>query len=312
MKGAYPIVKYPIGIERKLKERSSVPLVAGETEDNPFDFLFPPVTRRPATYPVKILWSLLGFWLLVLCGVVFKLVPATGFVAAIVITVVGVGIALRQMWIDSKITAKKIDRAKALPTPNTKPKPPSTAIDWSDNVRELVRSNQKSTAQVGVSEEHFMGYMLKSLPGQISFGHVYLPEGYSHPYSADIEIILPNGLGIQVEIDEPYVGKTREPHHCWDNDKDTKRDRYFLEQGWIIIRFSERQVVVSPKECCGFIAEVIFGLTQSKSLVKLSQLAKKLEPDPQWSAQQSQLMEKLKTREKYLGAAGLWNDRRKN
>jgi|GEM_PF-1592458 len=308
MKSAYPIVKYPKNIERKLKERSTVLSVVNNEEDNRFDFLFPPVSRQPARYPGKILWGVFGVWLMVLGGIALKLMTTGIFVGALVLSGIGLGVAARQIWIDSKVIGVKNDRAKVLPEPVTPPKKSGhSPIDWTENIKELTRSKETSTAQVGVSEKRFLGQLIESLPGKITFGHVYLPAGYSRPYSADIELILSNGLGLQIEIDEPYVGTTREPHHCWDNDKDTKRDYYFLDQGWVIIRFSEWQVVTNPGGCCGAIAAVIIQLTDDRSLTKLAELGKGLEPDSQWSAQQSSLMEKLKTREKYLRAAGLWN-----
>lgn len=311
-KGTYPIVKYPKNIERKLKNRSKVVAAPKiDIDEDAFAHLFPPLLPQKAKrYPQYVLWGIMSLWVFMLAGVVLKVVSGGVLVAAAVASAVALGFAGKQLWADSKIAAVRVDRSKALSSPTIEQKPTDSAIDWSDNVRELTRSNKKSSAQVGVSEERFLGYMKKLLPGQISFGHTYLPQGYSHPYSADMEIILPCGLGIQVEIDEPYVGKTREPHHCWDNDKDTNRDQYFTGEGWVIIRFSERQVVTNPEGSCGAIASLIFELTQDSKLTDVMNLSKMLKPDPQWSAQQSQLLEKLKTREKYLEAAGLWNTNR--
>lgn len=313
-KGTYPILKYPIKIEQKLKARSKTiiaPQTAAINDEDAYAHLFPPLQpRKPRRYPHYVLWGSAALWVFIFAGVILKVVSGGLLVAAAVVTFASLGVALKQIWADSKITAAKVDRSKALSTPPTEDKPIDSAIDWSENVRELTRSNKTSTAQVGVSEERFLAHMKKHLPGQISFGHTYLPQGYSHPYSADMEIILPCGLGIQVEIDEPYVGKSREPHHCSDNDKDTNRDRYFLAQGWVIIRFSEKQVVTNPEGACGAIASLIFELTQDPCVLKVMGLADTLDPDPQWDSNKSRMMEKLKFREKYLEVAGLWNSNR--
>jgi Protein of unknown function (DUF559) len=308
--GKYPIVKYPTKIEQKLKDRSK-PLVAQvEVIDGDFGSLFPaPPPRKAKSYPQYLLWGLLGCWAFILAGVVTKIASLGLIVAAVVASVVAMGFAGKQLWADSKIVAVRTDRSKVISSASEQKQPKVPMIDWSENVREIVLSNKTSSAQVGVSEKRFLEQMEQHFPGyKISFGHVYLPEGYNHPYSADIEIILPCGLRIQVEVDEPYVGKSREPHHCWDNDKDTKRDRYFTKIGWIIIRFSEKQIVTDPNGCCGAIATLIFQLTRDVAVRETAKLAKTLKPDPQWTAQQSAMMEKLKTREKYLSVAGLWND----
>jgi Protein of unknown function (DUF559) len=306
--GKYPIVKYPPKIEQKLKDRSKAAVIAQvEVSDDDYAGLFPtPPVRKAKSYPQYVLWGLLVAWVFILAGVSVKLVPLGVLTAAVVASVGAMGFACRQIWADTKIVTARQDRSKAIAPPATVP-PKIPATDWSENVKALTRSNKESSAQVGQSEARFLAQMQKILPGKISFGHVYLPQGYNHPYSADIEIILPCGLGIQVEIDEPYVGKSREPHHCLDNDKDTKRDRYFLEIGWIVIRFSEKQIVTNPNGCCGTIARLIFQLTRDPKVLETMKLSKTLDPDPQWSAQQSTMMEKLKIREKYLEPAGLWN-----
>lgn len=310
VKRTYPIVKYPKNIERKLKSRSPVAAVHQvEIDEDVFADLFPaPPARTARKYPQYLLWGLMGLWVLMLGGVAVKVISAGVLVAAVALSAVTVAVAGKQIWADSAVEKVRVDRAKSLSPPVERKELKPSVIDWSENVAEIVRSSKTSTAQVGVSEERFLAHMQKMLPGRISFGHVYLPQGYNHAYSADMEIILPCGLVVQVEIDEPYVGKTREPHHCWDNDKDTKRDNFFTGIGWVIIRFSEKQVVTDPDGCCGAITKLIMELTQDTKLTKVAELADKLKPDPQWSAQQSQMMEKLKTREKYLSAAGLWND----
>lgn len=305
MAGKYPIVKYPKNIERKLKSRSVIVPKASppDIDEDAFAYLFPPPpVRKARKYPQYLLWGLMGLWVIMLGGIIVKAISAGVLIAAVAISSVVVAVAGKQLWADSKIQVKQVDRTKSL-SPPTKGEVKSSVIDWTENVSELVRSRKKSLAQVGASEGKFLEKMQRTLPGKISFGHEYLPEGYNHPYSADIEIILSCGLGIQVEIDEPYVMKSREPHHCWDNGKDTKRDVYFTGIGWVIIRFSEKQIVTDPNGCCGAIAKLMFDLTQDTTLTKIAELADKLKPDPQWSAQQSALMEKIKVREKYLASS---------
>jgi hypothetical protein len=323
-KEAYPIVKIPIGIQKKIdKEKVNVTSKRETKEDidtrDPFAYLFPPPTpKKKAKYPpyILILYGLIPIWLIILTGVILKIIPGIAFLGFIAASIFILIFAFKQMLVDRKIE-KNIHRSLAVANKpviiDSSTSPPifteiSSQIDWTDEIKNITRSSKTSSAQVGVSEKFFLGHLQRLLPNKkINFGHVYLPDGYKHPYSADIEIVLDNGLCLQLEVDEPYDGKSRKPHHCWDNDKDTKRDRYFLSIGWVVVRFSEKQIVTNPKGCCGVIANLIVKLTEDESLKDLAKLGESLERDSQWGEPEARLMEKLKLREKYLAAAGLWN-----
>ncbi len=103
----------------------------------------------------------------------------------------------------------------------------------------------------GYMEESFqkdLTFYSNSLPvkvlGKIS---VHLFDN-SRAYEPDIAIVC-TGLKkiyIDVEIDEPYSGYTREPIHyigCGDR----FRDESMTGAGWIVLRFYERQIKESPK-----------------------------------------------------------------
>lgn len=66
-----------------------------------------------------------------------------------------------------------------------------------------------------------------------------------------------SSLSIDIEIDEPYVGNTKAPHHCIDQGKDDIRNEFFTNGNWVVIRFSEKQVVKYPRSCCKVIASVV-------------------------------------------------------
>jgi hypothetical protein len=314
----YPIVKYPKNIDRKLKARSdSKPMFVEEVSDDLLADLLPLKESKPLSL-VPYHWYALGAFCFIWATTTrlswLNLIPVGMFAASIPLFIASLigcyQLGRRYDRVKHRNSRAILEKKYTLPREHGSQPTKVSSIDWSEDAALLVRSTTKSSAQVGVSEEFFLKHLGKLLPGKICFGHVYLPEGYSHPYSADIELVLSNGLGIQIEIDEPYVGKTREPHHCWDNKKDTTRDAYFLSIGWIIIRFSERQVVSDPKGCCGRIAEIIVELTDDRSLSSLVQKGRKLELDPQWSSHDSSVWEKNKYREGYLEKAGLWNSRK--
>jgi hypothetical protein len=76
----------------------------------------------------------------------------------------------------------------------------------------------------------------------------------SRPYVSDFAYVNDEiGLVLLIEIDEPYTIQNKEPIHLNDSD----RNSFFLELNWIVIRFSEEQILMYPNESCNFISELI-------------------------------------------------------
>lgn len=132
------------------------------------------------------------------------------------------------------------------------------------------------------------------------------------PYEPDIVLQDERdnlNLFIDIEIDEPYDMVNRFATHFKDKDnkgKDDYRNKYFTDRGWIVIRFSERQVHLFPKECCRLIAEVIKDIAPIKFQIpqSLSELAI-VKQESFWNKVQSEKWERQKYREKYLGISGV-------
>lgn len=161
-------------------------------------------------------------------------------------------------------------------------------------------------AQIGVSEPHFKQYLQKY------FG-VYLHPGYKFKlndkfnYSSDFTLILPQGISSIVEIDEPYDGRTKKPHHCSDQSKDERRDNFFLEHNWIVIRFSEFQVCAYPDECCYTIAKEIDFIDSRYNFTNLFEGVGSLPLDSRWNQQQATLMAQRDYRLEYLKKYGIYH-----
>ncbi|MGA9382819.1 MAG: hypothetical protein WBV73_29000 [Phormidium sp.] len=173
-------------------------------------------------------------------------------------------------------------------------------------LKEIVQppaSQGKIEVQQGVSEKHFFVYLCRYFSGFYDFcmGGEFPIPGTSFRYTADFILVhQPTGLAIDIEIDEPYDGKTGKPHHCVDRNKDSQRNRFFLERNWVVIRFSELQVVKYPDACCKAIAKIVFQITGDyRSLVKL-QNVKQLLPHKQWKVKEAVYMSKTKFRNSYL------------
>ncbi len=101
-------------------------------------------------------------------------------------------------------------------------------------------------------------------------------------------------LYIDIEIDEPYDGYFRYPTH--EIEKDETRDQFFIESGWVVIRFTERQVHLQEMACIAYIKDVL----NSISTYHLEETSN-CESETQWSYQQAVQWEKQRYREKYLG-----------
>lgn len=77
-------------------------------------------------------------------------------------------------------------------------------------------------------------------------------------YYPDIVFKTPNGIYIDIEIDEPYNGATGEPIHYISNGLsiDYKRNKFFQEHGWVVVRFAEKQIFDNPRTCVEFLIQL--------------------------------------------------------
>ena len=167
------------------------------------------------------------------------------------------------------------------------------------------RGTNKKEAQKGVSEKHFMGFLKRYFPDcEIVTDYFALNDKIG--YESDFSLITPDGrLGVDIEIDEPYAGRSKEPHHCQDDDKDRNRNNYFLERGWIVLRVSEYQVVRYPESCCQAIAILLDKLGYGSYLPPLK-VFDELPSDSSWTSAMAKSMSVRKYRELYLDKAGLF------
>lgn len=124
--------------------------------------------------------------------------------------------------------------------------------------------------------------------------HMTIPY-FNKPYEPDI-ILIDRALNlyIDIEIDEPYDGYYRFPRH--EVEKDDNRDLFFTESGWIVIRFTERQVHLQEKECIAYIRDVLDSIYSYRFDVTSNCNSEK-----QWDYQQAVRWEKGHYRENYLG-----------
>lgn len=208
--------------------------------------------------------------------------------------------------IKSEPNKEQTDHLRILFTPNTHfrqhgqyqypivkmPKPGSSL-----KLPRIGRSNQK-----GYKEIDFYNYLMLNL-NNIEIGnnfHMVIPN-FNKPYEPDIILYDRSiNLYIDIEIDEPYDGYYRYPTHYLNPEDDTKqddiRDLFFTESGWIVIRFTEKQIHCQGDKCIEFVKNVlnsIYNRSFSKDV--------KCEKEDQWDYNQCIRWQKFYYREKYLG-----------
>jgi len=168
-----------------------------------------------------------------------------------------------------------------------------------------VSSTGISQARQGVSEERFMQYLQRYFEGVVQAAEFKIPSSQRN-YSADFIVIhIPSGIGIDVEIDEPYAGKSKKPTHCCDADSDMRRNQLFLEWNWIVVRFTEKQVVQAPLSCCKFLAIAIAFVTGDRSYLKQLETEPDLLSVKPWTTREARAMAKRNYRLTYLPGFGV-------
>lgn len=157
----------------------------------------------------------------------------------------------------------------------------------------------------GYKEDDFYNAITQTLTGLEVKNDVHLTiPFYNRPYEPDIVLIDSNlNLYIDIEIDEPYDGYYRFPTHEFSrgekgnySKKDATRDLFFTESGWVVIRFTERQVHLQESECIAHIKDVLDSI-RTYRLEESSNCGS----EKQWDYQQAVRWEKEHYREKYLG-----------
>lgn len=171
---------------------------------------------------------------------------------------------------------------------------------------QVERGQNIAMAQKGVSEKYLEGY-LKQYFGDLEMTEDYFPLlEDKFGYTTDFSLIdSTSGLAIDLEVDEPYEGKFKTPHHCTDNSKDRVRNEFFLEKGWIVLRVSEYQVLNQPESVCKLIAQVLKKFTGNASYYQLLEQIPNLTPDMCWNSVGVKSMVFHRYREGYLDRSGI-------
>ncbi len=170
-------------------------------------------------------------------------------------------------------------------------------------LRQTSTYDGKGKSQAGASEEFLKMKLNGYFPGKV-YTELTLAFGTERFYYPDVSYIdQATGLHINIEIDEPYIYSSGKPIHFLG--ADNRRNNFFLRKGWVVVRFSEKQVVISPNRCCKAIAQVVADLTGDSSILKAFQNIADLDPMPQWTYEEALEMARIGYRK---GASHLCNE----
>lgn len=118
-------------------------------------------------------------------------------------------------------------------------------------------------------------------------------------YHPDIALIWKKyNLYFDIEIDEPYDILSRKPIHYIDS-SDYLRNIYFTRQGWVVLRFSEEQVIKSTDDCIKYVASILKKITHVNIFDSLLEGFQIVESN-RWTYNQSLEFAQNNYRENYL------------
>ena len=170
------------------------------------------------------------------------------------------------------------------------------------------------SANKGLSESYFLSYLQKwfCYPWRI-IEHCQF-QGDRYTPTADFILINDNlKLGIDLEIDEPYTLKESMPIHLVEDRKYIIRDKFFLELGYIVIRFAEYQIAKYPDYCCLHIVRVLNQFLDRDMKISIPHDTEIQALKPQdwrvktWTQRESQIMAANKIRDRYLEPVKAFN-----
>lgn len=180
---------------------------------------------------------------------------------------------------------------------------PAVMMPQPNSVLKFPRRGRTGTR--GFTEQGFEKYLRHYFKQQnkIQFytDRILVISDNSYPYETDFVLqdeIDKLNLFIDIEIDEPYDGDTRVPTHF--KGQDNYKNQFFNNRGWIVIRFTEKQVHKQPKACCKVIAEVIGSINRKFLIPDELKQTRSLQIENFWSKEKAEQWANENYRENYL------------
>ena len=165
----------------------------------------------------------------------------------------------------------------------------------------LIPQRDKTGTTVGVMEPVLLSSirkMCQELNNIIVLDNVKLPIlNRNYSYRPDVCLYWKKrNIYVDIEVDEPYDIVSRKPIHYKGNG-DNLRDRYFIRNGWCVIRFAEPQIHKNIEGVTNYIKRMLRWLTNDES-IKYDEDT--LESVERWTYEQAEQMASDNAREHYL------------
>lgn len=168
---------------------------------------------------------------------------------------------------------------------------------------EIMPYRRRKVELRGYTEKNFENRLRNSLRSSIRYkvigdASIQTSEG-SHPFEPDIAIVETSGtLGVRIdiEIDEPYGGYDKTPIH-YTGCGDEFRDCNLANLGWLVVRFSEKQIFEEPDNCIYYLQRL---LCQIDPNFNMSCQGNNPTPDKCWTEVEAKIMVIQRFREKLL------------
>lgn len=145
----------------------------------------------------------------------------------------------------------------------------------------------------GASENDLFYALMKDFPSYIKIDKVL------GAYSPDL--VLYNGCScpIDIEIDEPYEFQTKKEIH-YIGGGDEERNKFFVQNNWFVLRFSENQINNHLKECVN-IVKALVDFIEWGDTSKLYNVEKTIAniQEQRWTKEQSRMFVIENYRSKY-------------
>ncbi len=151
-------------------------------------------------------------------------------------------------------------------------------------------------------EEELKTYFLRQRNLQFFNDRFLIVSDKTRPYEPDFVLVDERenlNLFIDIEIDEPYDGIRRFATHY--KGQDDFRNQFFNDRGWLVIRFTEKQVHENPKGCCRFIAQVIQSVNSKFLIPQDLQNLPIVQEEAFWTKAKAEKWARDNYRENYLG-----------
>jgi hypothetical protein len=169
----------------------------------------------------------------------------------------------------------------------------SLDANWRDWVGYLGLGKAMLPKYLSKSESYFYEWLKPYFSTQLRGGNIY--QSGQLLFDSSLELLFPNGLGAIVIIEVPYNLDTNEIYTAADR---LRRDAFFTETGWVVVRFSEHQALLDPDGCRAFLSQVVANLMGHS----YHPYPEKVVGDNIWTDEDAKEMARCEYRQTYLNS----------